>query len=90
VLYLKDWHLANQHAGAGAGFYRTPDVFLEDWMNPRDGVCVADDHRFVYIGPQGSFTPLHADVMRCVLHASQRARARASEGLLQRPDRAPR
>lgn len=36
----------------------------QDWLNPCDGDVVDDDYRFVYIGPQGSFTPLHADVLR--------------------------
>ncbi|CAM9392579.1 unnamed protein product [Phaeothamnion confervicola] len=46
--------------------YETPSLFADDWLNwwweaRRGG---ADDYRFVYVGPAGSLTPLHHDVLR--------------------------
>ncbi|OQR71152.1 jmjC domain-containing protein 4-like [Tropilaelaps mercedesae] len=61
-LYLKDWHmqLGLPHYRA----YEVPTYFASDWLNEywlgKRGT--ADDYRFVYIGPQGSWTPLHCDV----------------------------
>ncbi len=69
-LYLKDWNFTASHAG----WYTPPECFADDWLNehwvmnacadgsaPDDG-GVAGDHRFVYLGPEGSSTPLHADI----------------------------
>lgn len=72
VLYLKDWHVAQRHQAYEA--YTTPPCLGEDWLNehwaaqPTDGpegtrVGDAGDHRFVYVGPRGSVTRLHADVL---------------------------
>jgi hypothetical protein len=65
LLYLKDWHVAQRHPEYGA--YETPACLGEDWLNehwaaeaePGDE---GGDHRFVYVGPKGSKTALHADV----------------------------
>ncbi|CAM9862762.1 unnamed protein product, partial [Discosporangium mesarthrocarpum] len=62
--YLKDWHfhLAGS-AGCAADVLETPFFFADDWLNwwwDRDG---RDDYRFVYMGPRGSWTPLHHDVL---------------------------
>ncbi|KAI0748144.1 hypothetical protein C8Q80DRAFT_1170384 [Daedaleopsis nitida] len=43
-------------------FYTTPDIFCDDWMNAYYSTHTADDFRFVYVGPVGTFTPLHRDV----------------------------
>ena len=61
--YLKDWHFVRDCPGAAA--YTTPAPFADDWLNwwwteQRGG---HDDYRFVYLGPAGSWTPLHHDVM---------------------------
>lgn len=46
--------------------YQPPKYFLFDWLNAyclirkRNG---QDDYRFVYLGPAGSWTPLHCDVL---------------------------
>ena len=66
--YLKDWH------GAGLfpsilGDYPVPIPFTDDWMNDylrhRYGATDATrDYRFVYLGPRGTRTGLHADVLR--------------------------
>ncbi|KAK9803323.1 hypothetical protein WJX73_002391 [Symbiochloris irregularis] len=58
LLYLKDWHFADEFPQYHA--YRLPVYFHSDWLNDYF------DHRrlFVYLGPKGSFTPLHADVLR--------------------------
>ena len=69
-LYVKDWHLAKQletvHidpvVDPDASFYTTPDVFRDDWMNAYYIAHTNDDFRFVYMGAQGTFTPLHRDV----------------------------
>ena len=65
-LYLKDWHMAQQFPEYDA--YTTPACLGEDWLNEHwaaggTGAATAGDHRFVYIGPQGSTTGLHADIL---------------------------
>ena len=69
-LYLKDWHLPRLHAEYGA--YTLPAHVADDWLNEHwsatsgddgdDGDDSGGDHRFVYVGPAGSRTALHADV----------------------------
>ena len=66
-LYLKDWHLPHLHAEYGA--YALPAHVADDWLNEHwsatsggDGGDSGGDHRFVYVGPAGSRTALHADV----------------------------
>ena len=66
-LYLKDWHLPHLHAEYGA--YALPPHVADDWLNEHwsatsggDGGDSGGDHRFVYVGPAGSRTALHADV----------------------------
>lgn len=74
-LYVKDWHLArslyeahqqsneaSSPEGAFQTFYDTPDIFRDDWMNAYYSSHTSDDFRFVYVGAQGTFTPLHRDV----------------------------
>lgn len=60
VLYLKDWHLADQFPDDE--FYQIPIYFASDWLNEYYTECLTDDYRFVYVGPKDSFTPFHADV----------------------------
>ncbi|XP_073986608.1 jumonji domain containing 4 [Rhodnius prolixus] len=62
-LYLKDWHFMSQYPEEN--IYRVPDLFASDWMNEyllSNSNNDNDDYRFVYMGPKGSWTPLHADV----------------------------
>ncbi|XP_019624929.1 PREDICTED: jmjC domain-containing protein 4-like isoform X1 [Branchiostoma belcheri] len=61
-LYLKDWHFCRACPDYGA--YETPVFFQSDWLNEFWDLRYrgADDYRFVYMGPKGSWTPLHADV----------------------------
>ena len=66
LLYLKDWHLAALHPHYEA--YEVPSCLGEDWLNehwqsPEQGQVGGGDHRFVYVGPRGSATALHADVL---------------------------
>eukprot|EP01043_Picozoa_sp_COSAG02_P042511 COSAG02_NODE_3621_length_6458_cov_23.823243_2_plen_459_part_00 len=76
-LYLKDWHFASEH-GAVYSAYSCPVWFRDDWLHPfaseetakvEDGQAGATereggrDHRFVYLGPAGSTTRMHCDVM---------------------------
>ncbi|XP_054716685.1 2-oxoglutarate and iron-dependent oxygenase JMJD4-like isoform X2 [Uloborus diversus] len=58
-LYLKDWHFNRNFPKYGA--YVTPIFFKSDWLNE---FCQKenDDYEFVYMGPKGTWTPLHADV----------------------------
>lgn len=62
-LYLKDWHFTRDFPDEN--IYRVPKYFASDWLNEyysaRKGI-IKDDYRFVYMGPKGSWTPLHADV----------------------------
>ncbi|XP_078600346.1 2-oxoglutarate and iron-dependent oxygenase JMJD4-like isoform X1 [Branchiostoma floridae x Branchiostoma japonicum] len=61
-LYLKDWHFCRSVPDYGA--YKTPVYFQSDWLNEFWDLRYQgeDDYRFVYMGPKGSWTPLHADV----------------------------
>lgn len=69
--YLKDWHLAALEPDYAA--YEVPPCLGEDWLNEHWAACAAStgaaatasggDHRFVYVGPAGSRTRLHADVL---------------------------
>lgn len=60
VYYLKDWNFTKEYPEYG--LYPRPDLFAEDWLNwyQRNS---ATDHRFVYLGPAGSVTPLHTDTL---------------------------
>ncbi|EQC42770.1 hypothetical protein SDRG_00493 [Saprolegnia diclina VS20] len=70
-LYLKDWHFTRDFPKDA--IYTTPKYFADDWLNwwwdqkaatlPATSVGL-DDYRFVYLGPRGSFTPLHHDVFQ--------------------------
>ncbi|KAG8177737.1 hypothetical protein JTE90_023628 [Oedothorax gibbosus] len=58
-LYLKDWHFQREYPSYEA--YKTPKYFHSDWLNEyheREN----DDYKFVYMGPKGTWTPLHVDV----------------------------
>lgn len=61
-LYLKDWHFVREFPNYDA--YKTPFCFEDDWLNEfwRTRTDKDDDYRFVYMGPKGSWTPLHTDV----------------------------
>ncbi|XP_035704970.1 2-oxoglutarate and iron-dependent oxygenase JMJD4 isoform X1 [Folsomia candida] len=65
-LYLKDWHILVNHGNDETGTrtpekpYETLPIFASDWLNETSSKD--DDYRFVYLGPKGSWTPLHADV----------------------------
>jgi len=62
--YMKDWHFVRDCL-PGAAAYSTPAPFADDWLNwwwtERRGS--EDDYRFVYLGPAGTSTPLHHDVL---------------------------
>lgn len=62
VSYAKDFHF--HRAFPGQADYAVPLAVADDWLNwwydvRRD----ADDYRFMYLGPPGSATPLHHDVL---------------------------
>ena len=75
LLYLKDWHCAAEFGAYGA--YEAPRDLAPDFLNGYydarrgGGTSAADgddaataDYRFVYLGPAGSWTSLHSDVLR--------------------------
>ncbi|CAI5745626.1 unnamed protein product [Peronospora destructor] len=61
--YLKDWHFVHAF---GHDIYETPPFFKDDWLNWwwDHKEKSESDYRFVYLGPAGSWTPLHQDVFR--------------------------
>ena len=77
LLYLKDWHFAAEYPEVHA--YTPPHAFEPDWLNAfydsladvdktdgkgGSGYLVTSDYRFVYVGPAGSWTAFHSDVLR--------------------------
>ncbi|KAJ8449078.1 hypothetical protein Cgig2_004133 [Carnegiea gigantea] len=76
LLYLKDWHFVKEYTEYVA--YSTPLFFNDDWLNlyldeyhmhndpeyQEQNEVSCSDYRFVYMGPKGTWTPLHADVFR--------------------------
>ena len=72
VLYCKDVHLVTESERRGLPEpYTTPELFADDWLNAYYDVATlpgetaqASDYRFTYLGPPGSSTPMHADVLR--------------------------
>lgn len=62
LLYLKDWHCAREFPNAP--IYEVPQYFASDWLNEyyMANPEFEDDYMFVYMGPKGTWTPLHADV----------------------------
>ncbi|XP_043256192.1 2-oxoglutarate and iron-dependent oxygenase JMJD4 [Colletes gigas] len=62
LLYLKDWHCPRLFPNAP--MYNVPQYFASDWLNEYyiSNPSLNDDYRFVYMGPNGTWTPLHADV----------------------------
>ncbi|KAL7294061.1 hypothetical protein TKK_0012099 [Trichogramma kaykai] len=62
LLYLKDWHCVNSNTNIY--FYEVPQYFASDWLNEYfiAHPDLNDDYMFVYMGPKGSWTPLHVDV----------------------------
>lgn len=73
--YLRDWHCARDLPREASAAYSPPAVFGADWLNdwwlgPRHSRRPAeeqdappDDFRFVYMGPAGTWTALHHDVL---------------------------
>ncbi|KAL5109171.1 2-oxoglutarate and iron-dependent oxygenase JMJD4 [Taenia crassiceps] len=62
LLYLKDWHYFKEIDFRN--YYLQPVYFSSDWLNEfyEFRTDCEDDFRFVYIGPKGTWTPLHTDV----------------------------
>ncbi|CAG9826136.1 unnamed protein product [Diabrotica balteata] len=58
--YVKNWHLQLNHPEER--FYEVPIYFASDWLNEYYVNCLDDDYRFVYMGPNGTWTPFHVDV----------------------------
>ncbi|KAI9599447.1 hypothetical protein BDF19DRAFT_419007 [Syncephalis fuscata] len=62
--YLKDWHF--QRTFPHEPLYSPSPLFQDDWLNRfwDQRVDIDDDYRFVYMGGDGTWTPLHTDVFR--------------------------
>lgn len=58
LLYLKDWKFVATHPGYHA--YDWPVYFRNDWLNG----CLGHAYKFCYLGPAGTSTVLHADVLQ--------------------------
>jgi hypothetical protein len=58
LLYLKDWKFAATLPDVDA--YEWPIFFQDDWLNEAMG----NAYKFMYLGPAGTSTRLHADVLR--------------------------
>ena len=65
--YLKDFHLhlGGERGGceAGALAYSVPVAFRDDWLNAWADDVGQDDFKFLYLGPRGSSTAVHHDVI---------------------------
>jgi hypothetical protein len=61
--YLKDWHFRKEFPKIAENTYRTPSAFQDDWLNWWCDKKGLDDFRFVYMGKEGTWTPLHHDVL---------------------------
>ncbi|XP_012274653.1 jmjC domain-containing protein 4 [Orussus abietinus] len=64
VLYLKDWHCVKNFPDVP--LYEVPSFFASDWLNEyyiAHPTELNDDYMFIYMGPKGSWTPLHVDVL---------------------------
>lgn len=61
--YCKDWHLQKQFDSTKSLFYSLPIYFQSDWLNEKCLEENEDDFRFVYMGGNGTSTPLHMDVL---------------------------
>uniref|UniRef100_A0A7S2PP47 JmjC domain-containing protein n=1 Tax=Leptocylindrus danicus TaxID=163516 RepID=A0A7S2PP47_9STRA len=55
--YLKDWKFVVQNPRYDA--YTCPEFFRDDWLN----FSMKSAYKFVYLGPKGTITGLHADVL---------------------------
>eukprot|EP01083_Nonionella_stella_P032996 90339_1 len=61
ILYCKDWHIMCD-SQTDSKLYETPLVFCDDWLNYYWDTKGTNDYKFCYLGPLGSWTPLHHDV----------------------------
>ncbi|GKY97655.1 hypothetical protein MPSEU_000723800 [Mayamaea pseudoterrestris] len=57
LIYMKDWKFLISHPKCGA--YQCPHYFQEDWLN----MATKNAYSFCYVGPRGTSTVLHADVL---------------------------
>lgn len=75
-LYMKDFHFAlrqRQREPKPEPYYAVPPPLDDDWLNEwwddadggegRGRARREDDYRFLYLGPAGSRTPMHHDVL---------------------------
>jgi hypothetical protein len=63
LYYLKDWCFCATIEDYKP--YECPEYFREDWLNSYESNSEdCNDHRFVYMGPAHTFTPLHKDVLQ--------------------------
>ena len=58
LLYMKDYTFVSMHPDYEA--YECPVYFQDDWLNE----YTQSAYKFIYLGPKGTSTRLHADVLR--------------------------
>ena len=63
LLYLKDWHMLRDLPVGVPVPHDTPFLFRDDYLNEYSIATRADDYRFAYLGPRGTRTLLHTDVL---------------------------
>jgi hypothetical protein len=73
LLYLKDWKFVANHYNSNNknnnqnyyinDAYEWPIYFRDDWLNGPEG-AMGSAYRFIYLGPKGTTTKFHADVLR--------------------------
>lgn len=67
--YLKDWHFQNLcHNNGLSQVYELFSILKFDWINNEEWTSsknnpFGEDYRFLYFGPEGTWTKFHCDVM---------------------------
>jgi hypothetical protein len=57
--YIKDFHFFKNFQE-----YRLPQVLQDDFLNEYFDYKGQDDYRFMYLGMDGTYTPMHHDVLK--------------------------
>lgn len=60
--YLKDFHFYKETPKGRR--YNLPKVLQDDFLNEYFDYLGLDDYRFMYLGGDGTFTPMHHDVLK--------------------------
>ena len=63
LVYLKDWHMLRDLPKGVSPPHDTPFLFAGDYLNEFSLSTRADDYKFTYLGPRGTRTLMHTDVL---------------------------